>query len=583
MTQPNVLAIVVSVTALTSVARSDDDDFRVVTPANGREPVRPMRPDWCEPDHEVNRGCDDNCQHRTTKNALSELGSGRDLAVAKVAQLACDFPDSARVQRQIAYWRQDWINTTGLTELEDRAGLRAIVNADTKRKLQDELCARIKPTAPNESAQFEQQRAISIALGCEGTFSLAPRGVPWSHMTWLDRPDLPRSQIVTAAYVLACVPDDANPRYANCAGDVARLDRKQLEAEIAALGLNPLGRVRALEVFGVARARADAALASIKQNAALAQVTVAVAGAAFDSWEATAYRAHKKLFDLAYAIEDKASAIDPNELSRSPRSLGCTPLRQGLREYIVAQKPKTAKAVLVAATDAVAYPLLARLALCDAAEGRYTAAAAELQVLRSQHRYRHGAHLAAHWGAFDAALESKHAVDASAIPGVDRDDQDRAVKLAAFVSDNHTSRLRPLDEATADLATDRSGVIEQGKVSSVKTTKDGVVMTFAKEQWIAASWNCTTSKRIVAFQGNQAIYDRDCEPAGTHVETYQLEPRVFDDASSAERVRVGQIVKCVSANEKVGDAKRAFLMEIDAAGGRKAGTMLEYLGVPVQR
>jgi hypothetical protein len=582
MMKRHALTIAVSITALTSVARSDDD-LHVVSPAAGRETVRPMRPDWCEAGHEVNRGCDDNCQHRTIRSAISDLGSGRDLAVADVARLACDFPDSAYVQRQVAYWRQDWINTTGLAELEDRAGLRAIVNADAKRKLQDELCARIKPTAPNESAQFEQQRTVSIALGCEGTFSLAPRGVPWSHMTWLDRPDLPRSQIATAAYVLACVPDDANPRYANCAGDVARLDRKQLEAEIAALGLNALGRVRALEVFGVARARADAALASIRQNPALAQTAVTVAGAAFDGWEATVYRPHKALFDLAYAIEDKASAIDPNELSRSPRSLGCAPLRQGLREYVAAQKPKTAKAVLVAVTDGVAYPLLARLALCDAAEGRYTAAAAELQVMRSQHRYRHGARMAAHWAAFDAALESKHAVEASAIPGVDRDDQDHAVKLAAFASDNHTSRLTPLDEATADLGTDRSRAIEQGKVSSVKKTKDGVVVTFAKERWTAASWNCATSKRIVAFQGSQPIYDRDCEPAGTHVETYQLEPRVFDDASTADRVHVGQIVKCVSANEKVGDATRAFLMEIDAAGGTKAGTIIEYLGVPVQR
>ncbi len=241
--------------------------------------------------------------------------------------------------------------------------------------------------------------------------------------------------------------------------------------------------------------------------------------------------------------------------------------------------------MLAATTDAVAYPLLARLALCDAVEGRYTTAQGELQVLRSQHRYRHGARWAAHWAAFDAAIDSNRAVDASAIPQLDNEDQDHVIKLALFVADNHASsdNLTSLDEQTGDEGTDRSRVIEQGKVSSVKKTKDGVLVTFKKERWIAASWSCTEGKHIVAFQGGRFIHERDCEPAGTHVETYQLEPRLFDEGSTAEHIKVGQIVKCVSAGEKVGGATRAFLMEIDVAGGgKKPGSATEYFGIPVK-
>ena len=562
-----------------------DDDLHVIAAAPGRETVRPMKPDWCEPGHQVDTSCDEKCQRRTIRSANdNDVGSGLDQARGKVASLACDYPDSAYVRQQVAYWRQDWVNATGLTEAEDRAGLKLAADSGERKREQDELCAKVKPTAPNESAQFEQQRVISIALGCEGKFSLAPTGVPWTHMTWMDRPDLPRSQIAAAAFVLACVPDGAGERYANCAGDAATLDRKQLGAELDALGLDALGRVRALELFGVARAKADAALAAIHDNPKLWQVAVTTPREAFDGWNAAVYQPHKALFDLAYAIEDKASAIDPNELSRTPHALGCAPLRKGLREYLASQKPKDKAAVLAATTDAVAYPLLARLALCDAAEGRYTTAEAELQVLRSQHRYRHGARWAAHWAAFDAAIDTNRAVDASAIPQLDNEDADHVIKLALMVADNHTSgRPTSLEEPRGDEGTDRSSVIEQGKVSSVKRTKDGILVTFKKEKWTAASWSCTEGKHIVAFQGGQFIHERDCEPAGTHVETYQLEPRLFDEGSTADHIKVGQVVKCVSAEERAGTATHAFLMEIDAGGGgKKPASAIEYFGVPVR-
>jgi hypothetical protein len=479
-------ATLVALALAHSTAARADDDVRVVAPAPGRDTVQPMKPDWCEPGHEVNTGCNENCQRRTLRSAIdNDVGSGLGTDVRKVAGIACDFPDSPLVQRQVAYWRQDWINATALTEPEDRAGLKVMLDKDAKRALNDQLCATVAPTAPNESAPFARQRAISVALGCEGGFKLVARGVPWSWMTWLDRPDLPPSQIVTASFVLACTPDGADPRAANCAGDAVRLDRKQLEAEIAALHLNALGMVRALEVFGVARARAEAVGAAIAQQPKLVRV-VAAARTAFDGWNAAVYQPHQALFDLAYAIEDKASAIDPNQLSATPHPIGCAPLRKALRDYLASTRPGRSTAVLAAATDAVAYPLLARLALCDAAEGRYTAANAELQVLRSQHRYRHGARWAAHWAAFDAAIDSNRAVDASAIPGIDHEDEDHVVKLAGFVADNHASsdRLSSLDEQTGTEGTARDHVIEQGKVSSVKKTKDGVLVTFKKERWM---------------------------------------------------------------------------------------------------
>lgn len=91
---------------------------------------------------------------------------------------------------------------------------------------------------------------------------------------------------------------------------------------------------------------------------------------------------------------------------------------------------------------------------------------------------------------------------------------------------------------------------------------------------------------ILMFESDDTpVYSRDCKVVGQHEESYQLDPHVFDQASTASTIKVGQIVKAVSGGEKVADKTyRGLLVEIDEPGkGKKPPTALEYFGVPLSK
>ncbi|MDB4957393.1 MAG: hypothetical protein JWO36_4962 [Myxococcales bacterium] len=572
-----------------AVAGDDDENYWRVKPEAGREAIKPMKPDWCEPNHEVNSGCDNHCQERTIRSAIQrDVGSGLEMDLKRVANLACDFPDSAYVQQQVAYWRQDWVNHTAISEKEDRDLLKAMIDRDASDKLQADYCATLEPTAPVESALYSHQREIKTALGCEHKFLEMFKFE--GNYPWMDRPDLPQSEIVRAWSIVECLNNDVNAQhtnyegYANCVGDIHLLDRKKLDAEIAALKLNPLGRVRASELYGIAKIRADAWTARISKNPAEKKVLIDVPLAAFNAWNKDVYEPHKALFDAAYAIEDKSFTIETNELAAKAHPMGCAELRAGIHEYINSKKSKTKADVIAAASDAVGYPLIERLALCDGAEGRYTSAAGELALLRQKgSRMRQGPRLAAHWAAFDAALESP-TTDSMAhlIPPIE-DHNDTVFHRAEFTTGGHAGGRFSLEDQTGDEGISRDHVIEQGKVVTVKKTKDGTLVTFKKEKWFEPTWSCTEGRVINYESDGTPIRSRNCVQVGSHEVTYQLEPHLFDEASNVASLKPGVIAKCIYAGEKVGEAHRGFLVGIDKPGaGKKTPTAVEYFGAPLK-
>jgi hypothetical protein len=60
-------------------------------------------------------------------------------------------------------------------------------------------------------------------------------------------------------------------------------------------------------------------------------------------------------------------------------------------------------------------------------------------------------------------------------------------------------------------------VIEQGRVSAVKKTKDGIRVTFKKDRWMEPTFSCTSTGRIMAFESaGKPIYRRVARsPAST--------------------------------------------------------------------
>lgn len=582
--------LIVMVLLAASAAHADDDKYYVVKPAPGREAVKPMKPDWCEAGHEVKSYCDANCQERTIRSAIqNDVGSGLQTDLLKVASIACDFPDSAYVQQQVAYWRQGWINVTGLTVKEEHDALKQAPTRDALDAAQAAFCKSLEPKAPDGTALYEQQNDIYYALGCSQYKKFLDPGWGVDTFKWMDRPDLPESAIARAFTVYGCLVNSPGGRddagYANCAGDVARLDRKKVEDEATALKLNALGRARALTLYGVAKARADLWTAALKKDPKTAKVLVDVPLAAYDGWYKTVYEPHKAAFDRAFAIEDKIMALDPNDVSHKPVTIGCEDLRKDVRDYIASKKPKAKKDVLEAAGDPVGYPLLVRLALCDGAEGRKTSAAAEIQVAKTQKREFLGPRMAAHWATIDAGIDEPSMQSKVSWCKSMEQRKDLAVERATFLSAD-PDRVSSLDEGTGDEGVDRSHIIDTGKVASVKATKDGLLVTFKKETWMAPTWSCTTSGKIVMFESDGTpVYSRDCKIVGQHQESFQLDPHVFDQASTTTKIKVGQIVKSVTAAEAVpGGALRGLVMEIDEPGkGKKTPTPLEYFGVPLSK
>src|SRR6185312_12000113 len=55
-----------------------------------------------------------------------------------VARAGCQFPDDADVQKQVTWWRQAYLNMSGLSDKDDRADLKLLVHADKEAALEKE-------------------------------------------------------------------------------------------------------------------------------------------------------------------------------------------------------------------------------------------------------------------------------------------------------------------------------------------------------------------------------------------------------------------------------------------------------------
>lgn len=500
------------------------------------------------------------------------------------------------MQKQVAFFRQSWINRTGLSEKDDREALKmyaAYTAKGAREAAEKESCAKLVQAGPEDSAERQQRQAIRDAV-CDGDplgRSSLKANKNLKDMWWMERPDKPMSEIARASYVLGGLPlyqpkrDDyamlrssADALYPMVSILASRMDKKALDAEIAALGLTGLAKVRAKILFGGATAAAktwgDIVREDAKSDPKIAKA-LAAAETAYTDW-GKFYQEHKAELDLAYAVEDKVMAVAPGERAQ-PHTIGCEELRKTLKSYIESKKPKNKDEIKEVATDSLGHPLLTRLVLCDAAEGRWADAAAERAVL-STGRIAAGPYTAAYWAILDAG--GGYPTDTL---------RSNVVGVTNRVLDEHVGRVTTLNEVydgTGGVSREqykaKGGLIEQGRVATVKKGKSGIEITFKKEKWTEPDWKCTKTNRINQFQSDGTpIYFEKCAIVGSHVEEYQLDPLVFTDRSASD-VKVGQILKVVSSSMKIGSSTRweSFVLEIDApAVGKKPPALLSYFGL----
>jgi hypothetical protein len=421
---------------------------------------------------------------------------------------------------------------------------------------------------------------INIAL-CDLDLSqpsAESRNKKLSHLLYyLDRPGRAPSEIVRAYFLYLCLPGDVGAanapfRYAMCNRDGRQLDKRAFDAEVASLKMNAYGQKQAALLWQAARKLADAHEAHVrdltKSDAALKAKLVDVPAKAAADADAF-YQANKSAIDAAIAVEDKARAIDPNQL-RNPHAIGgCDALHDKLEAFVSSKGPKTPDDVRAAFGEPLGYWLMSRVALCDAAEGRWYAAAAENAILEFV-QVQHGPRTAAYNASLDAW---KGTWDEQIDPS-----RWQAWREATESAINpHVTTLTALRDDPADK--DREPYnrkLKLGKIASMKTTSEGVVVTFKKEKWIEPVWSCEHTGQIIQYDASgRPQYNYHCKEVGTEQQEWELGPHVVD-VRSARGLKVGQIVKVCSMETKpyrTGDQPFfGFVFEVaELAKGSKSG------------
>ncbi len=374
-----------------------------------------------------------------------------------------------------------------------------------------------------------------LALGCDGDGNwqaATSEGMNLDDvLAWNDRLATPASELARVGVVLHCLetrewfPDASDPttlaRYARCGADARRLDRKALDAELAAGDYTAFGKAQAIEAFARAALIGGRLEAAIRKDAALTRVLITGPEAGWKAWEA-GYAAHTAAIDAALAYED--AYLGGSKKARK----GCgAALQAGWAGYLEARAPKdVTTAEALAQDDAIGLTLYSALIACDVAEARWLDAMGRWSLIEERVRDMRGPRAASAWAAFDALL-------------VELDDRDSWVLAAEALALPRSPWLGLLDNAWAN----QVGYAEAagGEIKAIAKADDGAVITFKKVTVTRDITECEPTNRLWGFDAHgNPIYEQKCRAAGKVKDTIVTEP-VLVPAHLATKLAVGQV------------------------------------------
>jgi hypothetical protein len=586
--------LMVGLVSLLPVAAYASDEpvrFKVVKPDPGREEVKPMKPDWCS-DYKPNpryAKFDRGAIGRRLEQELGHANTFVDIGMQRTAAaIACDFPDDDRVQQQVAYARQAWVNYTGTTAEENHESLKIRMAKDSGGKA---MCDSVMPPNVINSYDDATKQAFFEALGCSNNKGyLNERNTAGPVYTyWLDRPDKPASEMMRAWHVWNCLAGTTTGQlvfngtaYAACGVDARRLDHKALDAELEQMKLNPFGRALAIEVWSRAKLVADRYAAWVEEQEqktpGAKHALVELPEEGFTSWDKL-YADHKDAFDLANAVEDKLlshSRAEYDSLGTKTLQIGCEDLRKSWRDYVSSKGPKTIEELRSVGTDEVGYPLLDRLMLCDRVEGRMVDAQVERTFLLTRPMAFRGPRYLAVAHTFEQSLDQRDKLGpVLSVPVLQR--VLSRGQLFGLMSESGIAN-QILHDKEHPREDKNYPHMEEAKVATAKAQKDGTVeLTFKTEKWIEPDWECVTSNRFDQFAADGTpIFFKDCKVVGHHTATFNLGPRTVE-AFSAEGVKPGLIVHTVSVDTDKKGTPHAAVVELFQPG-KSDPTLLRYYG-----
>ncbi len=112
-----------------NLARAEDDGVVAAAPDPGRDTFNAGKPTWCKAMRKDAEG-EGNYSAKMLRMTMESKGFSAD-GLTSLAQHACGAPDDAEMRAQVARHAQRWVNVTGISEKEARAGTSGSTSRST--------------------------------------------------------------------------------------------------------------------------------------------------------------------------------------------------------------------------------------------------------------------------------------------------------------------------------------------------------------------------------------------------------------------------------------------------------------------
>ena len=595
------MVLTVAAPAFAEHTPMEDRELVVIKAAPGRETIKPMKADWCG-DYvrkgRFNEGLVEDPYERVRAAVQNHDDDRRVLTTTHfedyqqgVAVAACEWPDDAKLQQQVAYWRQLEVNVTGLSEAEDRQTLKVLVNVKKAEDLQNELQTKYKTwpqQAPDEATRALRRATQALLFGSNTLKTDAnDRNLEY----FIDTPGRPVSAIERSVYTWICL---IKPDVARCGADARRLDPKAVDEETRALGLNPLGQMRAHVYTVAAKTEYERALAALMKLDAQAptfnnkKYAVDHAEAAYVQWEKEFYPAHKADYDRINALETIYWTPSGENERRSALTGGsikeCGFVRELYLAAAAAMQPKSQKDFddRLGADPWLAY-LREHTALCDTSERRPLDAWAWLHMMSD------GVAGAARGPR--AAMYAANRLDtleqaAAGITSVRMGQPTDALRVELWSTVDGGAIEYPRDWQVCTVSSCKDS---DGRVATAKSDPSGaVLLTFKSEKVWEREMICKPSNKVRRFMTDgKPEFEPDCHAGKWYQVTTQQRPLLVPKVD-ATVIKPGMYVRFVTSSERGNEARPgiwAFPLEIKqpAAAQGKEDKLLFYGLTPIRK
>jgi hypothetical protein len=353
--------------------------------------------------------------------------------------------------------------------------------------------------------------------------------------------------------------------FALCAADGRRLNPAAFEKDLASLSWTPLAQTVARSRFARARAVSAHLEAAFRARAAkdpdLQRLLFDAPEGAWTKWEAD-YATWKTEVDAAVAYENTLFG------NSNKAMMGCQPaLRTNWRKYAAARNATTPEAAELLWSEPIGYVLALANAACEDREGNWWTAGQAYEKLKFA-RSQRGPRIAGYWAVFDALVDIR------------ADKSSWVFELSDFGKGVHSPYRQRMDYDWNEHESVGDGEPEEGEISSVKPSPEGVLVTFKTVKITYDKRACESTGKLWGFGPNgEAIYHQSCKTVGKTTATISPAPMLVP-AEAGDKLAVGQLGRFALGEPAKGTTmRRGFPIEI--YGDKTKKKLIVYRGTPL--